>query len=132
MKLPDGRCASGPFFRSAMTCSMTAWRPVVGLGVEHRQWRVGEHRVVSPDREQLALLIRDDVVRVGVADPAHDQPPGVVSVWGGWLPMRETLPLLPVVDALGELSRLDGGKLLDAALAVTPRYVRMAMERLLP
>jgi hypothetical protein len=23
---PEGRCASGPFFRSAMTCSMIAWR----------------------------------------------------------------------------------------------------------
>ena len=57
---------------------------------------------------------------------------GVVSVWGGCLPMRETLPLLPVMDALGELSRVDGGELLDAALAVTPRYVRMEVERLLP
>ena len=41
---------------------------------------------------------------------------GVVSVWGGCLPMRETLPLLPVMNALGELSRVDGGQLLDAAL----------------
>ena len=24
-KCPDGRCASGPFFRSAMTCSTIAW-----------------------------------------------------------------------------------------------------------
>ena len=24
-KCPDGRCASGPFFRSAMTCSTNAW-----------------------------------------------------------------------------------------------------------
>ena len=43
---------------------------------------------------------------------------GVVAVWGGCLPMRETLPLLPVADALGELSRVDGGELLEAALAV--------------
>ena len=57
---------------------------------------------------------------------------GVVTVWGGCLPMRETLPLLPVADALGELSRVDGGELLDAALAVTPRYVRVEVERLLP
>jgi DNA-binding CsgD family transcriptional regulator/tetratricopeptide (TPR) repeat protein len=57
---------------------------------------------------------------------------GVVSVWGECLPMRETLPLLPVPDALGELSRVDGGELLEAALAVTPRYVRSEVERLLP
>ena len=46
--------------------------------------------------------------------------------------MRETLPLLPVADALGELSRVDGGELLEAALAATPRYVRAEVERLLP
>ncbi len=57
---------------------------------------------------------------------------GVVAVWGGCLPMRETLPLLPVADALGELSRVDGGELLEAALAVSPRYVRGEVERLLP
>jgi DNA-binding CsgD family transcriptional regulator/tetratricopeptide (TPR) repeat protein len=57
---------------------------------------------------------------------------GVVSAWGECLPMRETLPLLPVMDALGELSRVDGGGLLEAALAVTPRYVRGELERLLP
>jgi predicted ATPase len=57
---------------------------------------------------------------------------GVVSVWGECLPMRETLPLLPVADALGELSRVDGGELLEAALSVTPRYVRAEVERLLP
>ena len=57
---------------------------------------------------------------------------GGVAVWGGCLPMRETLPLLPVADALGELSRVDGGELLDAALAVSPRYVRGEVERLLP
>jgi DNA-binding CsgD family transcriptional regulator/tetratricopeptide (TPR) repeat protein len=57
---------------------------------------------------------------------------GVVCVWGGCLPMREALPLLPVMDALGELSRVEGGELLDAALAVTPRYVRVEVARLLP
>jgi predicted ATPase len=57
---------------------------------------------------------------------------GVVSVWGECLPMRETLPLLPVADALDELSRVDRGELLEAALAVTPRYVRAEVERLLP
>ena len=57
---------------------------------------------------------------------------GGVAVWGGCLPMRETLPLLPVANALGELSRVDGGELLEAAMAVSPRYVRGEVERLLP
>ena len=37
-----------------------------------------------------------------------------------------------MVDALGELYRVDGGELLEAALAATPRYVRIEVERLLP
>jgi hypothetical protein len=49
---------------------------VVGLSIDHRQRRVGEHRMVPPRREQLTLLIRDKVARVGVADAAHDQPAG--------------------------------------------------------
>src|SRR5262252_9757331 len=57
---------------------------------------------------------------------------GLVSVWGRCLPLAEKLPLLPVAEALGELSRLDGGGLLEAALALAPPYVRVEIERLLP
>jgi ATP/maltotriose-dependent transcriptional regulator MalT len=55
-----------------------------------------------------------------------------VAVWGGCLPMRETLPLLPLADALGELSRFDRGGVLESALAVAPGYVRVEVARLLP
>jgi hypothetical protein len=48
------------------------------------------------------------------------------------LPLEETLPLLPVADALGELGRLAGGRVLEAALAMTPPYVRVEVARLLP
>ena len=49
---------------------------------------------------------------------------GMVSVWGACLPLSEKLPLLPVAEALGELARLDGGRLLEAALEVwaAPRF----------
>jgi tetratricopeptide (TPR) repeat protein len=57
---------------------------------------------------------------------------GVVTIWGGCLPMRETLPLLPVADALGEFYRVHGGDLLEAALATAPKYVRTEVERLVP
>src|SRR5215471_308904 len=57
---------------------------------------------------------------------------GMVPVWGGCLPLAEKLPLLPVAEALGELSRLDGGGLLEAALGAVPPYVRAEVERLLP
>jgi DNA-binding NarL/FixJ family response regulator len=57
---------------------------------------------------------------------------GLVSVWGRCLPLAEKLPLLPVAEALGELGRLDEGRLLEAALAMAPSYVRAEVARLLP
>jgi len=57
---------------------------------------------------------------------------GMVTVRGECLPLGETLSLLPVAGALGELARLDGGGLLDAALAAAPPYVRREVARLLP
>ena len=57
---------------------------------------------------------------------------GMVSVLGGCLPLAGKLPLLPVADALGELSRLDGGQLLEAALGSDAQYVRAEVGRLLP
>jgi DNA-binding CsgD family transcriptional regulator/tetratricopeptide (TPR) repeat protein len=57
---------------------------------------------------------------------------GLVPVWGRCLPLAEKLPLLPVAEALGELRELDGGGLLEAALALAPPYVRVEIGRLLP
>jgi DNA-binding CsgD family transcriptional regulator/tetratricopeptide (TPR) repeat protein len=57
---------------------------------------------------------------------------GAIAVWGGCLPMRETLPLLPLADALGELSRVDRGGVLESALTAAPGYVRGEVARLLP
>ena len=100
---------------------------------------VGRDRELSRLRSEvggdtrLLLVIGDaGVGKTRLVTEAMQRTAGVASVWGGCLPMRETLPLLPVMDALGELSRVDGGKLLDAALAATPRYVRVEVERLLP
>jgi hypothetical protein len=57
---------------------------------------------------------------------------GMVSALGGCLPLAGKLPLLPVADALGDLSRLDGGRLLEAALGTVPQYVRAEVGRMLP
>ena len=57
---------------------------------------------------------------------------GMVCVLGGCLPLAGELPLLPVADALSELSRLEDGRLLDGALGMMPRYVRTEVARLLP
>jgi predicted ATPase len=56
----------------------------------------------------------------------------MVCVSGGCLPLAGELPLLPVADALGELSRLGDGRLLDVALGTVPRYVQAEVARLLP
>jgi len=57
---------------------------------------------------------------------------GMVLARGECLPLASTLPLLPVAEALGELSRLDGGRLLAAALDAAPEYVRAEVGRLVP
>jgi DNA-binding CsgD family transcriptional regulator/tetratricopeptide (TPR) repeat protein len=57
---------------------------------------------------------------------------GMAWVLGGCLPLAGELPLLPVADALGELSRLEDGGPLDGALGTVPRYVRAEVARLLP
>ena len=53
-------------------------------------------------------------------------------VRGECLPLAGTLPLLPVVQALRELGRLEGGRLLEEGLAAAPAYVRVEVGRLLP
>src|SRR5271166_4532423 len=57
---------------------------------------------------------------------------GAIVVRGECLPLAGTLPLFPVADALGELGRLEGGRLLAAALDAAPGYVRDEVGRLLP
>jgi DNA-binding CsgD family transcriptional regulator/tetratricopeptide (TPR) repeat protein len=57
---------------------------------------------------------------------------GVVMVRGECLPLAETLPLQPVAAALDELVRLDGGKMVRAALDAVPGYVREEVARLVP
>src|SRR5215831_10957061 len=57
---------------------------------------------------------------------------GMVTLWGSCLPLAKKLPLLPITEALGELSWLDSGGLLEAMLGMVPPYVRAEVERLLP
>lgn len=51
---------------------------------------------------------------------------------GHCLPLSREMPLMPVVDALRVVHRLDGGQWLDEALALCPDFVRRSVARLLP
>src|SRR5262249_50780751 len=69
------------------------------------------------------------VVGEGMAQAAAG---GMGMGGGGGLPLAGRVPLLPIADALGELRRLEGGRLLAAALDAAPTYVRAEVGRLLP
>lgn len=84
---------------------------------------------------RLVLVVGDAGVgktRLAGEGMARTAAVGAVMVRGECLPLAQTLPLLPVAAALGELARVDGGALMEAALAAVPDYVRVEMARLLP
>jgi DNA-binding CsgD family transcriptional regulator len=87
------------------------------------------------DQTRMVLVVGDAGVgktRLAGEAMARAAVAGMVTVHGECLPLGERLPLLPVAAALDDLARLDGGGLLDAALAATPEYVRGEVGRLLP
>ena len=57
---------------------------------------------------------------------------GMVMLRGECLPLLRTLPLHPLADALADLGRWQGGRLLTAALEAAPTYVRDELGRFLP
>jgi AAA ATPase domain len=87
------------------------------------------------ERTRLVLVVGDAgigktrFVAEGLARATHV---GVLTIGGGCLPLSGKLPLLPIADALSELTRLGGGALFEAALAVAPPYVRPELARLIP
>jgi DNA-binding SARP family transcriptional activator/DNA-binding CsgD family transcriptional regulator len=128
---------AGPPLREAVTVS-----PYRGLGSFEEQGagfvgREGElSRLQGALGEARLVLVVGDAgvgktrfVTEGLRRTAGG---AVAGVWGGCLPLAEKLPLLPVAGALGELSRADGGRLVEAALSAVPGYVRQEVERLVP
>jgi hypothetical protein len=87
------------------------------------------------ERAGLVLVVGDAgigktrFVSEGLAQAAAS---GMSVISGGCLPLAEKLPLLPVADALGQLSRLGGGAPFETALDAAPAYVRPEVARLLP
>jgi hypothetical protein len=109
---------------------------MVGTGVfVGREGELSRLRSALAGRARLVLVVGDAgigktrFVAEGLARATHD---GMLTISGGCLPLAEKLPLLPVADALRDLTRLDGGAPFEAALAAAPAYVRPEVARLLP
>src|SRR5262245_45118742 len=97
-----------------------------------REPELSRLREAVGERTRLGLVVgeagigKTRFVAEGLALAAHD---GMLTISGGCLPLAQKLPLLPVADALGELTRLGGGEPFEAALEVTPTYVRSEVAR---
>jgi len=84
---------------------------------------------------RLVLVVGDAGVgktRLVAEGMARAAAAGMVMVRGECLPMAGTLPLLPIASALGQLARMDGGRLMAAALSAAPGFVRAEAGRLVP
>jgi DNA-binding CsgD family transcriptional regulator/tetratricopeptide (TPR) repeat protein len=107
-------------------------RPVGFVGRERELSRL--EGALSGDA-RLVLVVGDAGIgktRFAVEGMRRAAAGGMACVRGGCLPLAGELPLLPVADVLGELSRLADGQLLAGALDRVPRYVQAEVARLLP
>jgi DNA-binding CsgD family transcriptional regulator len=102
--------------------------------------RVGELQAVSEllsgESPRAAMLIIGEAgvgksrLVAAAADAVRRM--DVVVLTGGCLRLSEGLPFLPVLDVLRALGQVDEGRLLNAALAGCPPFVRAEVGRLLP
>jgi DNA-binding CsgD family transcriptional regulator len=86
-------------------------------------------------RERLALVLGDAGIgktRLVRECAAASEAAGVTVVTGGCLPLTEAMPLLPITEALRELSRRGGGRLFSESIARTAGYVAPEIAGLLP
>ena len=109
---------------------MAGWGAFVG-----REQELSRLHAALAGKPRLVLVVGDAgigktrFVMEGLAVAADW---GMLTVSGGCLPLVEKLPLLPVADAVGQLTRLGGGAPFEAALEAAPAYVRSEVARLLP
>ena len=125
------------------------WRAGIDLqGVGWWAWRMaGPVRFVGRDGElsQLLHALAGDARVVLVVGDAgvgktrfvsegmlRREAAGMTVVRGDCPPVVRTLPLLPLVSALGDLAGRNEGDLMAAALDAAPGYVRAEISRLLP
>ncbi len=85
---------------------MADWGAFVG-----REGELSRLQSALAGRVRLVLVIGDaGIGKTRFVDEGLSRAAGgMLTINGGCLPLAEKLPLLPVADALEELSRLDGG-----------------------
>jgi predicted ATPase len=109
---------------------MAGWGAFVG-----RERELARLQSALAERARLVLVVGDAGIgktRFVAEGLARACAGGMVAVGGGCLPLAEKLPLLPIADALSELTRLGGGAQFEAALDAAPAFVRPGVARLLP
>src|SRR5215472_4290236 len=131
----DARSCTDRRLRAVNDPGRCGWG-VAGLaGFAGRERELSRLRAALGTGTRLVLVVGDAGVgktRFAGEGTRRAAAAGMVSASGSCLPLAEKLPLLPVTEALGQLSRLDDGGLLEAALGMVPPYVRAEVERLLP
>jgi DNA-binding CsgD family transcriptional regulator len=109
---------------------MAGWGAFVG-----RERELTRLQSALAERVRLVLVVGDAGIgktRFVAEGLARASATGMVAVGGGCLPLAEKLPLLPLADALSELTQLGGGAPFEAVLEAAPAYVRSEVARLLP
>ena len=109
---------------------MADWGGFVG-----REGELSRLRSALAGRARLVLVIGDAGIgktRFVAEGLRRASANGMLTVGGGCLPLAGKLPLLPIVDLVGELSQLDDGGPFDSVLIAAPPYVRPELARLVP
>jgi ATP/maltotriose-dependent transcriptional regulator MalT len=115
----DATCCSGRVVPST---------PFVG-----REPELSRIHVAVGEGKRLVLVLGDaGVGKTRLVGEALRRSEGVLQLGGACLSLTNMLPLLPIADALGQLGRVDAGRLIRLALDATPQYVRPEIGRLLP
>ena len=137
--MPTGlTCLGGWARRAGLTPGAAGWCACVvrrTAGFVGRRGELARFRRALAGQARLLLVVGDagvgktrfvtEAMRAAAAD-------GRITAWGNCLPLADKPPLLPVAQALGELSRREDGQLLAAALDAAPAYARAEAARLVP
>jgi DNA-binding CsgD family transcriptional regulator len=104
-----------------------------GLAGRHAELRVVTDTLGGESAAALLVVGEAGIGKSRLLAAATEAVAAEVAAVTGWcLQLSEGRPFLPVVDVLRGMAELDGGRLLKAAFADCPAFVRTDLARLLP